>query len=124
MFGALMQMMGMMEMVGKLVGQNSAAIGWPVHLLISALIGAGYGFLLGQVEHTWARGAGLGLVYGALWWVLGALLLMPAQLGMPVFQLSETALMSLMGHLVFGVVTGLVFTAGIRQTTGELITSR
>lgn len=124
MFGALMQMMGMMEMVGKLVGQESAAVGWPVHLVISALIGGGYGATLGQLEHTWVRGAGLGMMYGALWWVVGGLLLMPAQLGMPVFELGETQLMSLMGHAVFGLVAGLVFTAGARQATGELVSSR
>lgn len=41
-FGALMHMMGMLEMVAGLVGQDSTGVGWVVHLGISALFGIGY----------------------------------------------------------------------------------
>lgn len=122
-FGMLMQMMGMMEMVGMLVGRESAVVGWPVHLVNSAVIGAVYGATFGQAEQTWGRGAGFGLAYGALWWVLGALLIMPAVLGMPVFEIGETQIMSLMGHLLYGLVTGVAFTLGVRQAVGEPVGS-
>jgi hypothetical protein len=46
-FGVLMQMMGMIGMVAMLVGSDSVAIGWLVHLVIAAGIGAGFGLLLG-----------------------------------------------------------------------------
>lgn len=117
-------MMGMMPMVGMLVGRESAAVGWPVHLLNSAIIGGIYGATLGQLEHTWGRGAGFELLYGAVWWVLGALLIMPAWLGMPILQVGETQIMSLMGHLIYGLITGLMVTAGVRQALDEPIPSR
>lgn len=120
-FGMLMHMTGMIQMVGALVGQESAAAGWPVHLVISAVIGAGYGATLGQADQTWARGAGLGVGYGAVWWVLGPLLIMPAWLGMPMLQVDQPQLMSLMGHLAYGLVTGLLFTAGVRQTRTQAV---
>lgn len=41
-------------------------------------------------------------MYGMLLWVIGPLLLMPARLGMPLFAVDRTALMSLMGHMIFG----------------------
>jgi hypothetical protein len=39
-FGLLMQMMDMLPMVAMLVGGESIALGWLVHLAISAFIGA------------------------------------------------------------------------------------
>jgi hypothetical protein len=46
-----------------------------------------------------------------LWWVLGALLIMPAWLGMNemIFQLNTTAWRSLAGHLSYGLLLGLVY---------------
>jgi hypothetical protein len=46
-FGILMQLTGMIPMVAMLVGSDSAGIGWLVHLVISAGIGASFGLLLG-----------------------------------------------------------------------------
>ncbi len=51
------------------------------------------------------------MTYGLVWWVLGALITMPAALGMPVFQINQTSLMSLIGHLIFGALLGLTFVA-------------
>jgi uncharacterized membrane protein YagU involved in acid resistance len=114
-FGLLMQMMGMIEMVAKLVGSSSPAVGWVLHLAISAFIGATFALLLGSRVTRLLPAAALGMAYGAAWWVLGALLIMPAQLGMPVLVLNATAWQSLMGHLLFGVVLGLVYAMLVRR---------
>lgn len=111
-FGVLMAMMGMLPMVAGLLGSTSAAVGFILHLVFSAIIGAGFGLLLGGQSHTFGQGALWGLLYGAIWWVLGALLLMPTLLGMgPQFGMafSQPMLMSLMGHLLYGAVTGLAY---------------
>jgi hypothetical protein len=107
-FGLLMQMMGMIPMVAQLVGSTSVAVGWVVHLVISAVIGGGFGlvgarFLTGTATAVVAGGG-----YGVVWWVLGPLLLMPARLGMPLFTVDAMAWKSLMGHVIFGVVLGAV----------------
>lgn len=110
-FGIMMTAMGMIGMIAGLVGSSSVAVGWLVHLSIASFIGAVYGLLgAGRV-----RGIGVGLLlgaaYGLIWWVLGALLLMPTMLGMPVLMVNATAVNSLIGHLVYGAVLGLVVAA-------------
>lgn len=114
-FGILMQMMGMIPMVAQLVGSSSTAVGWVIHLAISSFIGASFAILFGSRARSLIPAAVLGMAYGMVWWVLGALVIMPAQLGMPVFQLNTTAWMSLMGHLLFGLVLGLVYSQLARR---------
>ena len=108
-FGLLMQAMGMIPMVAQLVGSSSPAVGWLVHLAIASFIGASFALLFGGLVRTVVSGALYGLGYGVVWWILGALILMPARLGMPVFQLNTTTWQSLVGHLLYGLVLGVVF---------------
>lgn len=107
-FGVLMAMTGMLPMVAALVGGSSPALGFGLHLVNSVVIGVGLTVVLGGMLTGYGRGAALGMAYGLLWWVLGGLLLMPLMLGMPVFILNAAAWMSLMGHLVYGLILGLV----------------
>jgi predicted lipid-binding transport protein (Tim44 family) len=114
-FGLLMAIMDMIGMVAQLVGSSSAAVGWIVHLAISSFIGASFAVLLGSRAKTLVPAALVGMGYGVVWWVLGALLIMPAQLGMPVFEFNTTAWQSLMGHLLFGLVLGIVYVVLARR---------
>lgn len=107
-FGVLMQVMDMMKMVGMLVGNEAAIVGWLVHLAISAFIGATFVLLFGRYLGSFPRGIVFGLGYGLFWWVLGALILMPLRLGSGVFGMNAVSMTSLLGHLVFGAVTGAV----------------
>lgn len=108
-FGILMGIMGMLPMIASLVGSGSAAVGFGVHLMISLAIGLGLTVLFGnRLLPSYGRGALVGLGYGAIWWVLGPLMIMPVMMGMPLFAVDLTALMSLMGHLIYGVTLGLV----------------
>lgn len=107
-FGILMQATGMIPMVAMLVGSSSIAVGWVVHLAVSAAIGAGFGLLLAPRVDGLSSGVLLGLLYGAVWWVLGPLILMPAALGMPLFMINSMAWTSLIGHLLFGLTLGVV----------------
>lgn len=117
-FGMLMQMMGMVSMVAMLVGSESVAVGWFVHLAISAFIGATFALLFGAKVASLGSGAGFGVVYGLIWWVLGALALMPARLGMELFMVNEMTMQSLMGHALYGLILGLVF-ALVRPRLGR-----
>lgn len=105
-FGMLMAMMGMLSTVAMMVGSSSAVVGAMVHLVISAGIGALFGLI---APHTgWVGILIAGAVYGMVWWVLGPLVLMPAMMGMPLFAINMTAIMSLMGHVIYGLVTATV----------------
>ena len=121
-FGIMMQMMNaptpeggqmpMMAMVAKMVRSDSIAVGWVYHLFNSAVIGAIFGRLLGDHSHRFGAGIGWGAVYGFVWWILGALILMPVFLGMPAFgplmmaPMRPVAMGSLMGHLIYGIILG------------------
>lgn len=107
-FGVLMQVMGMMKMVGMLVGNEAAVVGWLVHLAISTFIGITFVLLFGRQLTSFPRGLVFGLGYGVIWWVLGALIVMPLRLGMNPFGMNATSMMSLLGHLGFGAVMGAV----------------
>ena len=108
-FGAMMGMMGMLPMVGMLIGQENSTIGFIVHLVISAILGAIYGAFAGRVSGSGATFAA-GVVYGIIWWVLGALVMMPLMLGMNemVFQIGQPQWMSLIGHVIYGVATAFL----------------
>ena len=121
-FGIMMQMMNaptpeggqmpMMAMVAKVVGSDSTFVGWLYHLFNSAVIGAVFGWLLGRRSQGFAAGLGWGTLYGFIWWILGALILMPLFLGMPPFAplqmepMRPVAMGSLVGHLIYGVILG------------------
>lgn len=112
-FGMMMALMGMLPMVAMLVGSESAVVGFIVHMAISAFIGAVYGVVASRLPQSTGVAIGAGAVNGVIWWVLGALVLMPLMLGMSamVLQIGSAQWMSLIGHLIFGVVTALVFLA-------------
>ena len=108
-FGVLMQMMDITPMIAMLIGSDSIVVGWLVLLAISAFIGVTFAVLLGRWATSVALSVALGMGYGVIWWVLGALILMPAKLGMGVFTFNTMAWQSLMGHLIYGALLGAAY---------------
>ena len=113
-FGMMMAMMGMLPMIGGMIGRPTALGGWLVHLMISAGIGASFGLLFHRAVRGYAGGLRAGLAYGAVWWLLGPLTLMPWMMGMGFgtdWNLTAAGHMlpSLMGHMIFGVLLGLTY---------------
>lgn len=121
-FGIMMQLMNaptpegarmpMMAMVAMVVRSDSTFVGWLYHLFNSAVIGAIFGWWLGRRSQSFAAGLGWGAAYGFVWWILGALILMPLFLGMPPFApvqmepMRPVAMGSLLGHLIYGIILG------------------
>ncbi|MCA9933034.1 MAG: hypothetical protein H6662_02545 [Ardenticatenaceae bacterium] len=110
-FGMMMGMMGALPMVGMLIHVDSAIVGFIVHMGISATIGAIYGIVAARLPQKTGVTALAGIVNGIIWWVLGALIMMPLMLGMSdmVFAIGQTQWFSLMGHIIFGVITAFAF---------------
>jgi hypothetical protein len=124
-FGVMMQMMmaptpdgGQMPviaMVGQIVGSPTAVVGWAYHLFNSAVIGAVFGWFIGDRVRGYAPALGWGAAYGFVWWILGGLILMPIFLGMSPFAplmmppMQMVAMGSLIGHLIYGLILGGVF---------------
>ena len=118
-FGLMMAKMGTLPMIGKMVGAPSAVAGFVVHLGISAAIGASYGLAFGSLVRGAAAHAAAGTLYGATWWLLGPLTLMPLFMGMGLGVNWNTAaagamLPSLAGHAVFGLLLGFAYSRGDR----------
>lgn len=99
-------------MIAMMVGSDVAAVGFGIHMMISIVIGLGLTVLFGNLLLTgYLRGLIVGMVYGAVWWVLGPLVIMPMMMGMPLFTVDSTALFSLMGHVIYGGILGVVAVA-------------
>ena len=113
-FGGMMGVMGMLPMIGQMVGQPSALVGFAVHMVNSVIIGIGFSLVLGRLAKDLAKGLTTGLAYGAAWWVLGPLTLMPLFMGMGLgVNWNATAavamLPSLSGHLIYGGILGFIY---------------
>jgi uncharacterized membrane protein YagU involved in acid resistance len=118
--------MGMLPMVAIVVGSESATIGFLYHMFNSVVIGALFGLIFGGLSHTYGQGAAWGLLYGIIWWVLGPLVLMPLMLGMGLqfgMALAPPMLMSLGGHLIYGLLTGLVYVGYVSRAQPRPATS-
>ncbi len=108
-FGLLMSTMGMFPIVARMTGSVNLLVGVALHLTISAVLGVVFGLLFASHITTVRAGVLLGLGYGAMWWVLGTLIVLPTLLGQgPQFAqaLSAQNLLSLFGHLLYGAVIG------------------
>jgi hypothetical protein len=124
-FGVMMQMMNaptpqggqmpMMAMVAMVVGSSSLVVGWIYHLFNSLVIGAIFGWLIGDRVISMGSGLGWGVLYGVAWWILGAQILMPLALGMSPFasimmpSMRMVAMGSLIGHMIYGLMLGGLF---------------
>lgn len=125
-FGAMMGVMGMLPMIGSMVGQPTAAVGFVVHIVNSTIIGAGFAIVLGRFVSGTASGLSAGLAYGGVWWILGPLTLMPLFMGMG-FGVNWNAaaaaamLPSLVGHLMYGSVLGVTYTWLRQRDVGPVL---
>ena len=112
-FSLVMLSTGVLPNVARLVGGTSPWLGFVVHLVISILIGMSYGVLFAREAPDFGASLAWGLVYGFVWWVVGQLTLYPLLLGKAVLWNAAAAsgvLPSLIGHLLYGAGTALVFT--------------
>src|ERR1700732_283413 len=102
---------GLSQLAG-FVGGTSPTVGAVVHLFISALIGVSYGLLFEHESPDFAAGIAWGLLYGLVWWFVGRLTLFPILQGLSftwTHEAAANALPLLIGHLVYGAVTAVVF---------------
>lgn len=94
---------GMLEMVGGMISAD-AFVGFILHVIISAVIGALYTGLysdrvdLGNPLMNIAVG---GLIYGIIWWIIGGNIIMPAISSGDILSLNFQD-PSLFGHVIFG----------------------
>ena len=111
-FTVVLLAIGFLPKVANIVGGSSLILGFMVNMIISTLIGMSYGLLFRYEAPDFGSGVAWGLVYGLIWWFIGPLTLMPILLGGTFNWTTETAgalLPSLIGHLIYGAATAVVF---------------
>lgn len=110
-FGIIAGFMGILPNIAALVGSSSAIVGFIVNLVVSVLVALPFVVLFGHLAERPESGLTYGLAYGAIWWVLGPLLLMPFILGAPLPITSAEAIVTswpkLLMHLAYGGVLGV-----------------
>lgn len=103
---------GAISAIAGLEGPLSLVRGLLLHFLVSALIGMSYGLLFRQEGLSLGRGISWGWVFGALWWYVGPMTLLPLlRTGEADWRPEAAAALFplLVGHLLYGAVTALVF---------------
>lgn len=111
-FGAVMAATGQLTVVASLVGGSSPALGFVVHMVISAIVGMSFGVLFRHESPNYGSSIAWGMLYGLVWWFVGPLTLMPILLGGSFTWTAQAAgalLPSLVGHVFYGIATALVF---------------
>lgn len=79
--------------------------------------------MLGSLAQRLAPALVLGLAHG-VWWAVGALWIMPASMGMPVFERNDVTSSSLRAHLVLGLLAGAAFASIAQAMDGRAGPSR
>ena len=111
----------------KIVGVDTSLSGFKglvFHLLVSAAIGMTYGLLFRNEASSLGHGAAWGSLFGLIWWFVGPMTLLPLLLTGVCDWSTDAAsalLPSLMGHLIYGATTGLVFLVLERRYTKWLL---
>jgi uncharacterized membrane protein YagU involved in acid resistance len=103
---------GALPQVAALMRGSSPLAGFAILLVISFVIGMSYGLLFAHESPDVGSSMAWGMLYGLAWWFLGPLTLMPVLLvHAPAWtiQAADPLLPSLLGHLIYGAATGLVF---------------
>jgi hypothetical protein len=122
-FGAWMAKVGFFPLVASLVGSTSASVGRTLHFAFAVVIGATMGLLFQRDLRGAGSSLGWGLAYGVFWWFLGPLTVMPLWLGAPVdwsWQRAAALFGSLVGHVVYGLIAGLLHATVDRAWVGFL----
>jgi uncharacterized membrane protein YagU involved in acid resistance len=120
-FGKWMEQVNFYPLVAGLVNSDSAMVGVTLHFIFAVIIGASFGLLFQRDVRGYGSSMGWGLGYGLLWWFLGPLTILPIWQGNPVdWSVSRgTALFgSLVGHIVYGLIVGLIYAAADRLWVG------
>src|SRR5262249_22790395 len=72
-------------------------------------------FARGAGNPTLAASAVAGLGYGLVWWLFGAMFLMPVRLGLDRFMWNPMPQRGRAGHAVYGLLLGVVYAAVLRR---------
>jgi len=109
--GFTMAGLGMLSTMGQVVRVDTALVGFILLLAAAAVMGGGFGALVWFQRPGAGETLVWGLVYGAFWWYLGPLTLLPLMRGQGLtwdVNSAQAAFPVLFGLVLYGAITGLV----------------
>jgi uncharacterized membrane protein YagU involved in acid resistance len=113
-------------LIAGLVHSSSYGVGVALHFVFAIIIGATFGLLFQRDIRGYGSSLGWGLGYGLLWWFLGPLTLLPLLQGVPLnwsYAHGAELFGSLVGHIVYGVIVGVLYATFDRLWVGFFIES-
>jgi uncharacterized membrane protein YagU involved in acid resistance len=113
-FGKWMAQVNFFPLIAGLVHSTSYAVGVTLHFVFALIIGATFGLLFQRDVRGYGSSLGWGLGYGLFWWFLGPLTLLPILQGVPIdwsYTHGAALFGSLVGHVVYGLLVGLIYAA-------------
>ncbi len=120
-FGKWMERVNFYPLIAGLVNSDSAMVGVTLHFIFAVIIGASFGVLFQRDVRGYGSNLGWGLAYGLLWWFLGPLTILPFWQGNPLdwgYVRGGALFGSLIGHVVYGLIVGVVYAAMDRLWVG------
>ena len=90
---------------------------------VGSILASSYGLLFQREAYSHGAGLAWGMVYGLLWWLLGAVTLFPILMRQSAdwsLEVVTTLYPSLVGHLLYGAGLGLFFQYLARRYDVEL----
>lgn len=80
-FSIVLVQIGDLSGIAAMVADDSAQVGFVIHLVTSVLIGVSYGLLFVRRSNDISSALGWGTSYGVFWWLMGSLTLLPILAG-------------------------------------------
>lgn len=113
-FGKWMEQVNFFPLIAGLVNSESSMVGVTLHYIFAIIIGATFGLLFQHDVRGHGSSMGWGLAYGIFWWFLGPFTIMPIWQGHPLpldwsYQRGGELFGSLVGHVIYGLLVGLVY---------------
>lgn len=113
-FGKWMAATNYFPAIAGLMRSNSKMVGESLYFLFAVIIGISFGLLFQREVRGFGSSMVTGVAYGIFWWFLGPLTVMPLWLGQPLNWSSTHAselFGSLIGHIIYGLIVGLLYAA-------------
>ena len=114
-FGKWMEEVDFFPLMAGLFNTQSRLVGVTLHFIVAGLVGICFGILFQRDIRSYGSSLGWGFTYGLLWWFIGPLTLLPLGSGQLLdwsYGRGGALFGLLIGHIVYGLLVGLIY-AGI-----------
>jgi hypothetical protein len=120
-FGKWMAQVHFFPLIAGLVHSESIMVGVTLHFIFAVIIGVTFSFLFQADVRGYGSSMSWGAAYGMLWWFLGPLTILPIWQGNTLdwsYERGAALFGSLVGHIIYGLIVGLIYGAFDRLWVG------